>query len=297
MNFMMITNMNSFLNMSNLQCKWNEKAKNPMAETEITGNSTKTAGILRQVEQMHETQNKDRAGQMYSKLVNGGSLSPAELEYMRTVAPDLYNSAVRTMAERKAYEEALRQCETKDDVNSLHMSKIASVMGQVKDAMARNDLPACIAANNRMNALSKVMTDYSRTAEFRNLANNQNELREAREAERKEREGEIYEGDPVEETTDTSEAVVVEDTGRTEEAPGATDPENAGRPEHTDSRIDTRNEKPERTKTGTKKKQIDPELVKKAKRKTKSSPVAQLYATFLSVQSTGTEAATYTGKA
>lgn len=280
--------MNSFLNVANLQSKWNEKAKNPcLEETEIIGNSTKNAGILQQIEQLQESRLQDRAGQLYSKLQMGYDLSPPELEYLRSISPDLYNSAIRTMAERKAYEEALRQCETKDDVMSLHMGKIASVMTQVKDAMARNDLPACIAANNRMNILSKVMTDYSVTADYKNLASSHSELHEAREALRKEIKGE-HDEDDVEETTTDKEAS--ETAQKTENAETA-EPDLR---EVADGSVNSK-EKPMRWEPATKKKQVDPELVKKAKPKPKSTPVARLYASFLQFASANTSF--YTEKA
>lgn len=176
MNFSSITNINTYTSMLGMKQDWQQKATGaaPASASKETGQASTILDMLKQQDNVDH-----QLASITHKMDSGENLSPAEMEYLREKYPDLYDKAMKLAQEKKAYEEALRRCETKDDVRALHMSKVAQTMTDVKDAIARNDLGACMAANAKMNAMARVLADFVKTSEYGELAGNETELAEA----------------------------------------------------------------------------------------------------------------------
>ncbi len=175
MDFSAISSVNSFAKTFQLQKNVQQKLKTPGFAGQAKSFGALPSGLIPKNQQSAEK----TAGILY-KLQSGQDLSAAELEYLRQHAPESYNAAVRTMQEKKAYEEALYRCESKEEVQALQMGKVAEALSTIKGAIERNDLGAALAAHAKLNAFSRILTEFTATAEYREMADTYGELAEER---------------------------------------------------------------------------------------------------------------------
>ena len=61
------------------------------------------------------------------KLKSGKRLTEADMEYLRSHAPELFSKALMLNMERANYESAVRQHRTKSDVNAFHTQTLMSI--------------------------------------------------------------------------------------------------------------------------------------------------------------------------
>lgn len=74
----------------------------------------------------------DRLRAIHTKLFAGEELTLEECEYLKAKDPEAYHQLVTEEAEQKAYEEKLRKCRTKEEVDRLKMGKISKSLSTVK---------------------------------------------------------------------------------------------------------------------------------------------------------------------
>jgi hypothetical protein len=68
------------------------------------------------------------------KLKSGKKLTEADMEYLRSHAPELFSKALMLNMERANYDYAVRQCRTKSDVNAFHTQTLMSISKLGHDA-------------------------------------------------------------------------------------------------------------------------------------------------------------------
>lgn len=73
-----------------------------------------------------------------SKLKSGSPLTSDDLDFLRENAPELYNKALQVVAERKAYEERLNQCRTKEEVEAAKASRLQSFATEIQTVQRSN---------------------------------------------------------------------------------------------------------------------------------------------------------------
>lgn len=76
-----------------------------------------------------------------AKLNSGQKLSSSEMEYLKSKDPELYNKAVQIEAERKAYEEKLKNCKTKEDVQRLQTLSLSTSMAKINSVVNNPNIP------------------------------------------------------------------------------------------------------------------------------------------------------------
>ena len=74
----------------------------------------------------------DKLRAIHTKLFAGEELTTEEREYLKAKDPEAYRQLVAEEAEQKAYEEKLRKCRTKKEVDRLKMGKISKSLSTVK---------------------------------------------------------------------------------------------------------------------------------------------------------------------
>ncbi len=112
---------------------------------------------------------------IYTKVQYGKKLSPAEMKYLQTNDPETYAKAVSIQQERKAYENELKQCRTKEDVQRLKMSKVATSLAAVKDIESNPEIPEekkleyVMMENARVEAINEITEKFVEKGEYDKL--------------------------------------------------------------------------------------------------------------------------------
>lgn len=153
-----------------------------------------------------------------AKMNAGQELSPAELEHLKKTNPELYSKAVQVAAEKKAYEERLKNCKTKEDVQRAKMAALSGVMVRVNDISNNPNIPedkklAMIQhESRRAQAFNEATAEYVKSTEYAKKPTEAERNAEDK-AERVERE------EAVNPKEDTASKEIQEETIKGEEAP------------------------------------------------------------------------------
>lgn len=74
------------------------------------------------------------------KLRSGARLTPAEKEFLRRYAPQLYEQAMSIERERAAYEERLKKCQTEEEMERVQLEKMAEIAAAAKEEVVETVL-------------------------------------------------------------------------------------------------------------------------------------------------------------
>ena len=143
MNLTIMGSVNSYTKTMKLQTQWQIKQKNGDYNShkktlEEWVNTTRQAlkkGQLGIDDDEEKSQQKMRS--IMNKLYNGKKLTDEERRYLRIKNPQAYAKMCFTEQEQKAYERRLRRCRTKEEVQRLKMTCLASSLSTV-NAVANN---------------------------------------------------------------------------------------------------------------------------------------------------------------
>lgn len=124
-----------------MQMKW-QKKKNT-GDFKADG-STKLDPVSRQAEEIRKA-NADgsakMAGQIDMKLNSGRKLTAEEMEYLQKHDPQKYQKVKQIEAEQKNYENELKKCKTKDEVQRVRMAHTASSLNAVNSIKNNPAIP------------------------------------------------------------------------------------------------------------------------------------------------------------
>lgn len=99
----------------------------------------------KEIDQMREDLAKisegNKIGALDIKMKSGEVLTEEELEYLKAKNPELYKEALEIRKERKAYEKALKESKSKEDVERLLQEKTHQFMNQMKSIKANPNIP------------------------------------------------------------------------------------------------------------------------------------------------------------
>lgn len=96
---------------------------------------------------------EDRLGQIVERMSTGTVLNKEEICYLQQNAPEKYQSYVAALQERNAYEEQLRACSSKEEMERLHSSRVTAYMEEVQKA----GMESGISGNDRWKKLEALM--------------------------------------------------------------------------------------------------------------------------------------------
>ena len=137
MNFSMIQSLNTYTKNMEMQMKWQKKKANN--DFTADGSTKLNDPIARQAEEIRKSQadgSSKLSSQIRTKLATGKKLTREEMDYLQKNDPQTYQKAKAIEEEQKSYEEELKRCRTKEDVERVKMNHTAaslSVVNSVKN--------------------------------------------------------------------------------------------------------------------------------------------------------------------
>lgn len=119
--------------MFELQNKWEQKKKSgnilQKNDRPLTQEERMLNDLKRQLENNRKAQ---KTTDLYNKVMSGEELSPAEEKELAAENPQLYQDYIASREEAKHYEDKLRNAETKEEVQQIHMNKIQGDLSKLK---------------------------------------------------------------------------------------------------------------------------------------------------------------------
>lgn len=117
--------------MQMLDMKWQQKKQD--INSKKTENMTQEQRMLERFkEQAAEERKRSATSELYTKLQSGGTLTAEEIAYLKENDPEALADYERAQAEKKAYEQALKNCKTKEDVDRLKFNRMGNFAAQAK---------------------------------------------------------------------------------------------------------------------------------------------------------------------
>lgn len=186
--------------------KWEQKKKSGnVLKKENKELSVEERQIQLFKEDLERQRESDKYNSIYSKIQSGQELSPAEEDIIRKRDPKTYMEYKSDQSERKAYEEKLNNCKTKEEVGRVHMNYLNGKLSELKSVVNNPNIPksAKLATAQRILGdtirTSKIYNDFTRSTKYNDLPTEE-ELKEENQEKMQEFEQEV---DNDSEITDT----------------------------------------------------------------------------------------------
>ena len=141
MNFNMIQSLNSYTRNMEMQMKWQKRKDS----SDFTADGKMRLDLIsRQAEEIRQAQADGSAklsSQIRSKLANGKKLTIEEMEYLQKNDPQLYQKVKSIEAEQKNYENELKRCKTKEEVQRVRTNHAAASLSTVNNIKNNPNIP------------------------------------------------------------------------------------------------------------------------------------------------------------
>ena len=131
MDFTTISSIGNYTKTLKLQTQWEIKKQSG----DVTGHSKSLNDLLSATaasDAEKEHTDGDKLSEIMQKVYSGKKLSGEELEYLQAKSPELYQKVRDMEQEQKSYENELKKCKTKEDVQRVKMSHIGKSLATVK---------------------------------------------------------------------------------------------------------------------------------------------------------------------
>lgn len=211
MNLMMVGSLNTYTQNMKMQMKWERKK----ASGDYSSDGTKSIEewLQKQAEgtgSLMDEDSKQTLARIELKMNAGKSLTSAEMEYLRKNDPETYKKAKSIEMERKAYEQRLKSCKTKEEVQRVKASQMAASLDRVNEVKNNPNIPGgkkleLIKQELRLtNASADTMKKFTESGEYVKLPTEaeqkkaEKDLKEAKEAEQKKEKPDAPEKSPAE---------------------------------------------------------------------------------------------------
>lgn len=208
MSFTMVSSLNTYTKNMKMQMKWEQRRANGDYSHDNTTSFAKqlqkeASGISGGIgvngigEATGGSSHESIMSGIRAKLNAGRRLSSSELQYLKKNDPETYQHVKAMEAERKAYEQRLRRCKTKEEVQRLKASQMASSLDRVRDVnnnpniSGGEKLKLTLQEHQKVSAVTDATTKFAESGEYRKLpteaekAKAEKDLKEAKEAEMK----------------------------------------------------------------------------------------------------------------
>lgn len=196
MDFLMINSVNSYVKGIDMKNRWQQKKEKADFSEDYTLNERqrKNEMFKKSYMEQRENDNEDKTlSAINNKIAVGSKLTPDEMKYLQVKNPTLYQKLKDLEKEKKQYEEDLKKCRTKEDVDKLKMSKISSSLSAINSVKNNPNIPESkkleIAAQEqrRLNELGEIEAKFIKSGEYAKLpteeekAKAEKDMREAEE--------------------------------------------------------------------------------------------------------------------
>lgn len=125
-----------------MQMKWKQKKANN--DFTADGSTKLSDSIARQAEEIRESHadgSSKLSAQIRTKLAAGKKLTQEEMDYLQKHDPQTYQKARAIEEEQKGYEEELKRCRTKEDVQRVKMNHTAASLSTVNNVKNNPAIP------------------------------------------------------------------------------------------------------------------------------------------------------------
>ena len=124
-----------------LDLKWQKKKQDINSKKDTEG-MTQDEILLDSLERQVQTERERSAtSELYTKLKTGGTLTEEEIAYLKEHDPEALAEYEKAQTEKKAYENALKNCRTKEDVQRLKLNRMGSFAAQAKEISSNPYIP------------------------------------------------------------------------------------------------------------------------------------------------------------
>lgn len=202
MNFANISTLNSHVKNMGLEWKWNQKKESNdfTSKGKASINDWLEAKIAQEKEEaarLHQKRDKTM-DTIQAKIYSGKKLTAEEKKYLQEKDPKTYEKVKANEMEQKNYEEALKKCKTKEDVERLKMSHMATSFSAVNSIMHDPHIPEgeklklVLAEHQKVKALESSTQEFIESGRYHKLPTEaeqrkaEQDLEEAEQAEREE---------------------------------------------------------------------------------------------------------------
>ena len=170
-----------------LDLKWQKKKQDINSKKDTEG-MTQDEILLDSLERQAQTEReRSSTSELYTKLKTGGTLTEEEIAYLKEHDPEALAEYEKAQTKKKAYENALKNCRTKEDVQRLKLNRMGSFAAQAKEIASNPYIPKDkkIALMQRLNYEVCMIRDAHQTFEksraYEELSEEQELRREAAE--------------------------------------------------------------------------------------------------------------------
>lgn len=179
-----------------MQMKWKQRKANN--DFTADGSTTLSDSIARQAEEIRKSQadgSSKLSAQIRTKLAAGKKLTQEEMDYLQKNDPQTYQKAKAIEEEQKCYEEELKRCRTKEDVQRVKMNHTVASLSTVNNVKNNPAIPEGAKLGimwqelMKTKALEETMGEFVKSGRYAQLpteaekAEAEKELKEAKEAE------------------------------------------------------------------------------------------------------------------
>ncbi len=141
-NFFAVQSLNSHTRNMEMQMKWQKKKTS--GDFKADGTTTIADSVRQQAEEIRKSQQDGSAkmsSQIRLKLNSGQKLTAEEMEYLQKTDPQTYQHVKNLEAEQKNYEQELKRCKTKEEVQRIRMAHTATSLSTVNDIKNNPNIP------------------------------------------------------------------------------------------------------------------------------------------------------------
>ena len=151
MDYTTMGRMGDYVKNMRMESRWMEKqktkdytAKETLAEIHLSEYEKNRRAEIKAVQEQADEMNKNKDNDLdriMMKVYNGKELTQSEKEYLRKKSPEVYQEVVETEQAQKSYEDALKRCRTKEDVQRLKTMEMGQRLSAVKSVMNNPNIP------------------------------------------------------------------------------------------------------------------------------------------------------------
>ncbi len=196
MDFSVMQSIGNYTKNMEMQMKWKQRKANN--DFTADGSTTLRDSIARQAEEIRKSQadgSSKLSAQIRTKLAAGKKLTQEEMDYLQKNDPQTYQKAKAIEEEQKCYEEELKRCRTKEDVQRVKMNHTAASLSTVNNVKNNPAIPEGAKLGimwqelMKTRALEETMGEFVKSGRYAQLpteaekAEAEKALKEAKEAE------------------------------------------------------------------------------------------------------------------
>nr|WP_300849739.1 hypothetical protein [uncultured Schaedlerella sp.] len=142
LDFSVMQSIGNYTKNMEMQMKWKRKKAN--SDFTADGSTKISDSIARQAEEIRKSQadgSSKLSAQIRTKLATGKKLTQEEMDYLQKHDPQTYQKAKSIEEEQKSYEEELKRCRTKEDVQRVKMNHTAASLSTVNNVKNNPAIP------------------------------------------------------------------------------------------------------------------------------------------------------------